>query len=78
MGTRGQVPCPRGKTGRELLNFLSVIYEGFLLNKGKGETMKKIINLVLGRILGNSCPECGRPSWNTETHCDRCGTYLDN
>jgi hypothetical protein len=61
-----------------LLGDLIYNLEGVFLKKGKGDMMKKILNLVLGRILGNSCPECGRPSWNTETHCDRCGTYLDN
>ena len=40
--------------------------------------MKKILDLFLERVLGNACSECGRPSWNTETHCDRCGAYLDN
>ena len=40
--------------------------------------MKKILDLFLERVLGNTCPECGRPSWNTETHCDRCGADLDN
>ena len=46
--------------------------------KEGGEKVKKILNLFRGRILGNTCSECGRPSWNTETHCDRCGSYLDN